>query len=406
MCKFSNDPTVLLTCNREGLSEGSKNSCEIYQKETGRDASIFGFTYKETTDSFRDENFVKNNPDLCRSLGIEPCDNKNYAINNTDSCAGKIAKNPCLSANGNYKYLRENVDECRKLKLGEPCSISDYLVAKPYDCRGIKKADGSNYEPCSIDTYLSAKPYECRDIKKADGTNYEPCSVDEFLVSNPYECRDIKKADGSKYEPCSVDGYLISKPAECRGIADGKNYEPCSVESYLVSNPSECRGIKKPDGTNYEPCSIKSYLFNNSKECRNSNYEACEKSEFLFNNSAECRTVKDKDGYTYEACYNNTYSKEQISENSKRDRTDCLKVSNCDKYKAGVSLPAGLYLDYDNECIKRDFKRYNKCEDKTLVNKQKYETKRCDEYISTNGTSTGGTSCDIGNLISLIIIFN
>ena len=41
--------------------------------------------------------------------------------------------------------------------------------------------------------------------------------------------------------------------------------------------------------------------------------------------------------------------------------------------------------------------QYNKCEDKTLANKQKYETKRCDEYISTSGTSTGGTSCYIGN---------
>jgi hypothetical protein len=50
--------------------------------------------------------------------------------------------------------------------------------------------------------------------------------------------------------------------------------------------------------------------------------------------------------------------------------------------------------------------QYNKCEDKTSANKQKYETKRCDEYISTNGTSTGGTStggtsCYIGNLIGL-----
>lgn len=40
--------------------------------------------------------------------------------------------------------------------------------------------------------------------------------------------------------------------------------------------------------------------------------------------------------------------------------------------------------------------QYNKCEDKTSANKQKYETKRCDEYVSTNGTS-----CYIGNLISL-----
>jgi len=45
--------------------------------------------------------------------------------------------------------------------------------------------------------------------------------------------------------------------------------------------------------------------------------------------------------------------------------------------------------------------QYNKCEDTTSANKQKYETKRCDEYISTSGTSTGGTSCYIGNLIGL-----
>ena len=40
--------------------------------------------------------------------------------------------------------------------------------------------------------------------------------------------------------------------------------------------------------------------------------------------------------------------------------------------------------------------QYNKCEDKTSANKQKYETKRCDEYISTNASS-----CYIGNLIGL-----
>lgn len=40
--------------------------------------------------------------------------------------------------------------------------------------------------------------------------------------------------------------------------------------------------------------------------------------------------------------------------------------------------------------------QYNKCEDNTSANKQKYETKRCDEYISTNDSS-----CYVGNLISL-----
>ena len=215
---LTKDVDTLTKCVDNGFKKGAESMCGKVQ-----DGDVW---------KFRNESFVQENPEICRKVGVEPCDDLNYINKNQDKCIGKITDHPCLyTRNNEYVYLKQNPEECRKLKLGEPCKFDDYLINHVEECRNL---------------------------------NYEPCKVDWYTINHGAECRKLN------YEPCKVDGYTINHGEECRKL----NYEPCKINQYLFNNEEECRKL------NYEPCKINDYLFNNIDKCRKLNFEPCDKQEY------------------------------------------------------------------------------------------------------------------------------
>ena len=388
-CKFNKDDTAVIKCFENGFVDAVKGRCEIYQKETGKMATEFGgaFQYKETVTAFRNDKFVNENPDLCRKAGIEPCDNENYAKNNIDKCIGKIKDHPCLDMNGGYMYLKSHAEECRKLKLGEPCNFNDYLVNHGEECRKL------NFEPCKVDGYTINHGEECRKL------NFEPCKINEYLFNNEEECRKLN------FEPCKVNEYIFNNSDKCRKL----NFEPCDKKEYRDLQMQKIRDqYYLPDGTakytidktcdlinecdkgfgvgniewdkcekfnnkKYNQCNDKEYLENNKEKCKliSPNFNPCKDQIYMWQNSESCR----KDGF--EACKDDSY----LNSIFMKDSNKCRKVNiePCENQN---------YLDGHREECRKINKKYEPCENENYLfnnedecRKNGYEACDKEEYI-------------------------
>jgi hypothetical protein len=138
-----------------------------------------------------EKDFLKTNKAIICSLGKEgvlndeksPCgytEFLNINESNLDLCCskGKVKKSDCKNVDPclNESYLLNNPEECRTGGV-EPCEISlIYKINNPIECRD------RGFDPCKNKDYLLSNLTECKSL------NFNPCNYFEYRKDNQNEC--------------------------------------------------------------------------------------------------------------------------------------------------------------------------------------------------------------------------